>query len=169
MLAHMQNRAILLVAILCAALMATLLLLSRFTKEPYYNGKPLSHWLLAYWEGHEDRDHAILTLEQLDTNALPYLIEWIEYDPPAWRHAFARRVRSIPLHALFAPVADRIQNTRREQLAESSVTAFACLGPKAARAIDPLVSLMNKGPPRYLAESNTGSGLSRDRLAWAAP
>src|SRR5262245_21189458 len=68
-----------------------LLLISRRTSEPIYNGRSLSDWLARYGAG-PDSDEAEDAIRAIGTNALPFLIEWIQHDPPAWRRSLYHRL-----------------------------------------------------------------------------
>jgi len=56
-------------------------------REPEYNGKKLSEWLI-YW-GKAQSDQQVWEVENavrhIGTNSLPYLIKWMSYEPPAWK------------------------------------------------------------------------------------
>src|SRR5947209_3191320 len=59
----------------------------RREREPEYKGKPLSFWVRdlraqGMPEGHTLADEAIL---HIGTNALPYLLKWIQYKQPAFK------------------------------------------------------------------------------------
>src|SRR5690349_13525763 len=58
--------------------------------EPNYNGVPLRKLVLQ--AARDNSESTTSRLRSLDTNALPFLIEWIRYEPPSWRPYLARRV-----------------------------------------------------------------------------
>jgi len=109
-------------------------------REPEYNGKKLSEWVLAldlgaFFRG-DSRDEAI---QHIGTNGLPFLIKWIGYEEPAW-------VGRLP-----APV-DRLLGLKaagrpKYRLAGLSVLAFQLLGTNAAPAIPELVRLDARARP----------------------
>jgi hypothetical protein len=54
--------------------------------QPQYQGRSLSSWLAIY----DDLDpttfeEAEKAVRHIGTNALPYLVRWIQYEPPGWR------------------------------------------------------------------------------------
>jgi PBS lyase HEAT-like repeat-containing protein len=154
----MQKRVIILVVLLCAGLTAARLV-HRVTHEPHYNGRPLHYWITALGMlQHIDPNSQVEVLShsrtgnvfrQLDTNALPYLLEWIQYEPSQWRYRLANHVIGLPPQAFFMPLAERIQPQRREVLAEGALIAFDFLGTKATPAIPDLARLMdNQAAPQ---------------------
>lgn len=128
--------------------------------EPTYDGKSLSEWLEIrgpnYFQLHpkvtapdtaarEDADRAI---RFIGTNALPYLVRWVSYEPTAWRVNVIFDKISIPTWLkenptfhdfLFHPIA------RGEKAAD----AFRALGPVAAPAIPALVQLLHSTNAPY--------------------
>src|ERR1043166_4356748 len=69
--------------------MAVIVFVSR-ESEPSYEGKKLSQWIsqldpsrpeITTQARHEAQD----ALRHMGTNALPYLIEWLQYETPGWK------------------------------------------------------------------------------------
>src|SRR5438045_3026446 len=57
-------------------------------KEPEYQGKKLSEWLEQYCGSAGNPQKALEAEEAIratGSNAVPYLIEWLKSEPPAWR------------------------------------------------------------------------------------
>ena len=52
------------------------------TKEPQYEGRPLSYWAKAWVKHREPKTPD--ALNAIGSAAVPYLIEWISYEPPLW-------------------------------------------------------------------------------------
>jgi hypothetical protein len=141
----MQKRVIVLVAILCAALLATVLLIDHSAKEPEYNGQPLHFWVLALVQDHnaDARKDVRDALHEMDTNALPFLLKWIQYEPARWRYTLAGRIRNLPPQRICIPLGSYIASDRRDELALGAGIVLARLGPKAAPATDTLARMMN--------------------------
>lgn len=56
-------------------------------REPQYNGKKLSEWLeLSRSVDRSDRSSAEDAVRKIGTNALPWLVKWLNYDTPAWKN-----------------------------------------------------------------------------------
>src|SRR5438067_1105808 len=64
-------------------------------REPVYNGKKLSEWLQLYGStgiSVEQREQAKVAVRQIGTNALPWLVKWIQCDRrdlPQWKTRLA--------------------------------------------------------------------------------
>jgi hypothetical protein len=108
-------------------------------KEPEYNGKKLSEWLQAYELGYSnDAEERIFEREQkaaanaiqhIGTNALPWLLRWIAYDPPAWKEKIGRfvvKIRSKTVTRWYV---------KGYRLRFDAVQGFRVLGPNAAPAV----------------------------------
>jgi hypothetical protein len=103
-----RRRRVFVVSALCILLAIGLVALWPREREPEYNGKPLSVWLALYadhptnWTfaqigGHmtmskfqrlpgvPSPDEAAEAIRKIGTNALPFLLKWINYEPPAWK------------------------------------------------------------------------------------
>src|SRR5437762_2441235 len=54
--------------------------------EPAYGGRRLSEWVDGYATRYpnSESDEAI---RQIGTNAIPYLLKWIQYETPGWKSA----------------------------------------------------------------------------------
>jgi hypothetical protein len=122
-----------LIAITILGAAVTWLLLLR-GHEPGYNGEKLSHWVILLGQAKaglgaaEDQQDAI---QQIGTNALPFLVKWITFS-----EARDLRLFGVPF-AL--PTAHR-----KAELAYGSSAAFAVLGPRAATALPDLVRLVHE-------------------------
>jgi hypothetical protein len=90
--------------------------------EPRYQGKPLSDWV-----SRADAETPVVTI---GTNALPYLIKWIQYRSPAWT---PKVLPSFVQQFL----------SRRMELANGSIAAFGVLRDIAIPAIPELLQLVN--------------------------
>jgi hypothetical protein len=99
--------------------------------EPSFQGTKLSEWVLSYQPGPGApfSEGARVAIGHIGTNALPFLLRWIQYEPRAWRKVWERF--SLPFFE---------DGSRR---AEGAVAAFRVLGPRGSGAIPELVRLMN--------------------------
>jgi len=115
-------------------------------KEPEYQGKKLSEWLEAYRSANVTKatgaaqEQAADAVRHIGTNALPFLIEWIGYQPTAWRIKFTGALtrlpgplkRARPARLLRVPVAR----------AKEAICGFTILEKQAAPAVPALTELL---------------------------
>ena len=114
-------------------------------REPEYNGKRLSEWLVLYHEQidvegadfrSELRDEAE-AVHHIGTNALPWLLRWVRYEPPAWRikvYSFMKRMpRALQIDFLMNGVIPF-----RYQQYNLALTGFSILGERASPAVPEL-------------------------------
>src|SRR4051794_39911375 len=62
------------------------------SKEPEYEGKKLSEWVLDLNAGSSPSKNAI---REIGTNALPYLLKWMRYDPPPWKPKLYQKLNPL--------------------------------------------------------------------------
>src|SRR2546430_5092955 len=112
-------------------------------REQEYGGKRLSEWVrkksvppfymgrTPKWANPSETDEAI---RSIGTNAIPYLLSWISYEPPKWKTnvlGFLNRFGYM--------IADR-SNSR----AEAAMWALGILGRKGEASIPELAQMMNQ-------------------------
>lgn len=84
------RRRIIILLILPVMLLGVLLALHFWpSSEPSYNGKTLSEWVHEYEAYHQvpgapQRQIAVDAIRHIGTNAIPFLLAWIQYEEPAW-------------------------------------------------------------------------------------
>ena len=118
--------------------------------EPTYQGRRLSEWLERYNQNtsfpHEtpaiaSRHEAEAALLYIGTNAVPHLVKWISYEPPAWRTALRKWLpASIVKRRALYPLLNNDEADRRAYLA---IHGFLRLGTNASIAVPALEALMN--------------------------
>lgn len=129
-----------------SGLIATAVLMTAFygaNREPIYQGRPLSEWITEYEKslpattGDQPAADAV---RQIGTNAIPVLMEWINYNRPKvvimaenFLGATARRLGLPPRYYL--------RSFNRDQWTWRAIEAFALLGTNAAPAIPALTTL----------------------------
>src|SRR5215831_3953625 len=107
-------------------------------REPEYNGKTLSEWML-YKPEDSNRANAFElqteAIRQIGEPAVPWLLKWARYKSPPWRRRLVR-------------FFGKDRGIERQQ---AVWFAFRVLGPKAADAIPELTRMLNdpKGPHFY--------------------
>jgi hypothetical protein len=114
--------------------------------EPRYEGKLLTQWVLATpgrGRGAED------ALQHIGTNALPYLVKWIQYETPAWKIKLRKVCNHLP--AKLKPRT--LYSDSKLDRANSCASAFAVLGHQSAPVVPDLCRLLdrpNTNPPPAL-------------------
>jgi hypothetical protein len=74
--------------------------------EPEYHGKKLSAWIDSFWPqpigvitgvGFSNKPRkAEEAVRHIGTNALPYLLKWLNYERPKWRIAVLHACNELP-------------------------------------------------------------------------
>ena len=166
----MNKRRTLIILAICLAAVVAAVVSFIHPREPRYRDRPLSDYVTVFgrvsaadsWE-HEhlslepERQEAIAALHSIGTNALPFLLKWIQWDPqtPLWRTNLANQLRpSNPSDNLDA-VLVRLEHSKRERLAAGTEIAFQVLGTQAVSAIPRLTRLMDGPAPPYAADTAT--------------
>jgi len=128
--------------------------------EPRYGGHALSHWVLAYQTGTppypvSEIQRAIL---KVGTNGIPYLLEWVGFETPAWKSNVFRAANPILAQM---NTAWKLDDEKHEARATGAAHALITLGPKAEGAIPQLTKLLNLpgSPPSAMLAANVLSCL----------
>jgi len=113
-------------------------------REPEYQGKKLSEWvveLTAYTSDAEIPQRATDdAVRHIGTNAIPYLLIWLQYEPPAWK---------VRVHDMVDPVLQRFPLTAKltdrmhQCMAMAAARCLGSLGPEANAAIPALRHIEN--------------------------
>lgn len=103
-------------------------------REPEFQGKKLSWWLARRNRESEDATNAIVAI---GTNALPFLLKWVEYEIPEWREKAANNTAKWPRWRISFWVAKHLHSSR-EGLAQRAEFGFAVLGEVAVPTIPEL-------------------------------
>jgi len=91
----MLKRRILLLLAALAALCGVLALVLWPKPEPEYGGKKMSEWVTEFGRSAPQADTKATEAIKRDTNALPYLMEWVGYEKPAWKNELSWAVIRI--------------------------------------------------------------------------
>src|SRR5204863_2527633 len=128
----MRKRRIFLIVIAVGVLACGTAPRSIDSEEPNYKGKPLSDWVLpeAFRAGQHRRtlagddlqlsEEANDAIRHIGTNALPYLLKWVQYEPP-------RSITSTQKN----PYGEQELYVQGDARAKGAVAAFRALGPDA--------------------------------------
>ena len=130
------------IALFALACVAVVIAIARSAtpKEPTYQERPLSYWVLRSDKSPPDQNTADKAVRQIGTNALPFLVKWTRYERPAWLTRVVAALPRLPIPVQVA-LAPRIP-THAERRAIASPRAFQTLGTNAAAAIPELTQLM---------------------------
>src|SRR6267142_701380 len=136
----MKRRRILLF-LLCSVAAITLAIYIRpREREPEYNRIPLSEWIAHYHTDGYDSE-SFKAIQHIGTNALPYLLRWIQYEKPRWKTSLNVLGEKLPSSIQELPLLGFLVNDKAERRAELTVAAFSVLGSKAKPATDELLRL----------------------------
>jgi hypothetical protein len=114
-------------------------------REPEYQGKKLSEWLKpkgAVTIGIRSREGA-RAVRRIGTNALPYLVQWLRYERPAWREKLSAAYGKLPRILVNDSIKNRILIGKRERRALAAIEGFFILGHEGAPAVPELIRLVN--------------------------
>jgi hypothetical protein len=100
--------------------------------EPEYQRKKLSEWLAIRAQQPEFAARAI---NAIGTNAVPFLVKWVEIRRPIWRDRLYAIYRKFPTPLQNNSFADYIGGIKEERRARSAFSAFILLGTNADSAI----------------------------------
>lgn len=116
-------------------------------REPFFEGKPLSWWMLPH-DGYppnynmEVEEPISRAVGALGTNTIPCLLKWIAYaPPPEWRSKIGDRVAKLPRTLGSEKVAWWFDGMRGCALSQGAVDAFRVLGSAAAPAAPELIRI----------------------------
>ena len=136
----MRKRRLFLCLIGVALLVGVIVVVFSPEREPEYEEIKLSEWLeqthfLVFNPGgiSVTPKKAVHAIRQIGTNALPWLVQWIRYDQPAWKARLYQMINSKLRWNLF---------DKRVARAEGALGAFAALGPEAKGAIPQLTRVL---------------------------
>jgi hypothetical protein len=132
-------------------------------KEPQYLGRSLSQWLELRSTSNQRRgsdfEAANQAIRAIGTNAIPFLLTWIGYQPQPWQETARRNLSPT---AGGGGLGQSLAGFRDETMASLAVQGFWALGSNAARALPELTDLMKHTthPPtaQLAASAITGLG-----------
>jgi hypothetical protein len=117
----------------------------RSDSEPSFGGKPLSKWAMKYGfnptpQG-EDKE-AVAAIRHIGTNAIPTLLEWVQYQPTKRNPSLPKMLQYMRLLTSSTPFRPK-KNEERIPYQYLAPSVFDVLGPQAKGAIPKLNQLMN--------------------------
>lgn len=138
----MKRRRIFLALLGSVASITLAILVRPREREPEYNGATLSTWLSRCGSTNVTESLAAAdAIQQIGTNALPFLLSWIQYEP-GWRDWLGGKLLKWPVIGT-RPNVQRLFWKMTHYRAASAVTAFKILGTEARPARTELQRLAN--------------------------
>jgi hypothetical protein len=137
-----RRRFLILVAVCGVAL--AIILASSGEREPGYKGQTLTYWLGKLSQDPSENE-ALTAINQIGTNAVPWLTKWIVYEPSKTKLRLIDFTEKFP-EKLQRPLQVMITGDRmwavRDELA---IIGFTELGPQARPAVPELVRALVRG------------------------
>jgi len=148
-----KRRRLFLIFIGVVVLVGVLVVVFRREPEPEYGGKKLSEWVVEYLTKPGSTNEIDRAMQQMGTNAIPFLLKWFRYEPATtgtFRKAYTRAINWIWRRspALGNKLADN-----RSYRAYGAAIAIVRLGSGAEIAIRELTKLLVDAKAPGLAES----------------
>jgi hypothetical protein len=130
-------RRTILVGCALAVLIATLAF--RTEREPEYGGRKLTEWLKLYLQSPDGFNHgqeAAEAVRHIGTNAMPWLLNWTDYEPAAWKMMLASNAPATAGWSGYFRFAHlRLLHSRADDLNWLARFGFQILGPQARPAL----------------------------------
>jgi hypothetical protein len=101
--------------------------------EPEYNGVKLSVWLDRY-EYSNTPGAGYTAVCAIGTNSLPFLLDWIQHETPAWKRYARQTAPKMPAMVQKNRFVRWLLADPRELRANAAVSGFQLLGPRAEPA-----------------------------------
>jgi HEAT repeat protein len=110
-------------------------------REPHYKGRSLSQWIALLNNSERDgpQHEAEGAVRHIGTNALPFLLRWIQYKEQPWRTRVGTLCYKFP-EKVAGPLSRLVVGRGRERQDEA-FSALYVLGPEAKAAIPILTRL----------------------------
>lgn len=160
----MSRRGKIIITLLGCGMIVALLL--RPAPEPVYNGQSLSEWVWSYhggWGPLETRPKsAAQAIQQIGSNAIPHLLEWIQFDYSPTKQQLRGTIGSWKSRlASFLNIQQAWSRGFQDvQLAESAPEAFGLLREHGTLAVPGLTRILND-PRHPWAANNAAEALAR--------
>jgi hypothetical protein len=125
-------------------------------QQPTYEKHDLSYWLAQYREPHspKEADEAARAVKAIGSNAIPFLVDWLQYEPGAFRRNFHRAGSRLPPRLFLNSFAQKhLVAGAADRRSEAAVGGFEILGSTATPAITELVQIVKS--PKLFAGSRS--------------
>jgi hypothetical protein len=111
-------------------------------REPEYYDLPLSSWLVRCSSGNKvEAAGAMEIVRQNATNALPFLVRWLQHETPGWRKLIEGGISKLPSTFQNSRCAEWLLDDRAEVRANAALKGFEVLGPRAQPVLPQLQRL----------------------------
>ncbi len=175
-----RRRRLLLLAVCASAATLAAAVLWLWPREPVYEGKTLSEWLMVNAvtptgaRNSEAEAKATEAVRQIGTNALPLLLKWLDYQRPAWKDKLQRQLFKLPAGLQSRLFRIRFIQNRLfwpDRRPGAAIHGFRMLGEAASPAIPELTRRLNARRPDAPANEvsallNIGDSGLPPLLAW---
>lgn len=117
-------------------------LVRRHFDGPRYEGRSLRFWISIYGaKGYQhqttpEQDAAALAIRAIGTNALPYLLKWIDHQPGKLNLYLQAKIKMLPAWLFRRPLNWFLKSP--DERRSHAIIAFEALGPMAAPAVPEL-------------------------------
>jgi hypothetical protein len=129
------------------------------SNEPSYEGRPLSQWMVEATNKFNPSSYLSMVLRtmmmkesattnvyyHIGSNAVPCLLEWMDYERPAWSIRLGKYLSGAGKPRLFQSLAKLLE--KPEILSSESLYVFYILGPSAEAAVPELEKLLRSPKP----------------------
>jgi hypothetical protein len=117
-------------------------------REPEYQGVKLSVWLDRYENGNiREIGAAFKAIRDIGTNSLPFLLNWIQHETPAWKIHARQAAKKMPSLIQKNRFVKWLLVDTREIRANSALAGFQLLGSQAKPALPDLQRLVANSSP----------------------
>lgn len=129
--------------LICFACVVLAVVLCRPRSNPHgpsYAGRSLERWIDEYGNSYQTDGARLFedAVRHMGTNQIPYLLEWIQYDPPPWK----TRLYEIINHSLQWVIKDFELEDRNAVRSKLVWRPLGILGPEAKQAIPELMRML---------------------------
>ena len=134
-----RKRCAIWVAAGCALAALIAMLAFQTEREPEYGGRKLTEWLKLYLQSPDrfaDGQEAAEAVRHIGTNALPWLLNWTDYEPPGWKMMLATNAPAAARRpGCFRSAWLWLLNRPADDLNGLATFGFEILGPQAGPAL----------------------------------
>lgn len=126
--------------------------------EPVYEGKPLSEWLLRFPPSaralnSDFTEGRILAIRSIGTNAVPWLLKWVRFQPQTWRTNLAAGAARLPRSIASASIYDWIYEGDARTRSQQASYTFGALGADAKMAYPELRAIATNSQGGFATEA----------------
>ena len=139
-----RGKGVALILVACAVVGLVVATFWPAEKEPEYQGKKLSEWIIAYTLLSDPNTPAANALRHIGTNALPLLVKWVGFQNPAWRSNLLAAYAKLPVPLQNSSAKNWLTQDAKETRAWAATGAFRIIGRDALSAVSSLAPFLNE-------------------------